>query len=128
MSRSVLAVTMTSESDAALAAALENSLPPRPYASPYPRMKVFCKILSVGRLVQKKGFDILLNALISLGEKEGPSIELVLAGDGPMRVELESLASRLPSSVQVEFLGETTNNRVMELMKLLKGSWLKGKI
>ena len=74
------------------------------------------KILSVGRLVQKKGFDILLNALISLGEKEGPSIELVLAGDGPMRVELESLASRLPSSVQVEFLGETTNNRVMELM------------
>ena len=74
------------------------------------------QILSVGRLVQKKGFDVLLNALTSLGTKGGPSIHLVLAGDGPMRVQLESLASSLPPSVEVEFLGETTNTRVMELM------------
>ncbi|MEE3327646.1 MAG: glycosyltransferase family 4 protein [Myxococcota bacterium] len=80
-----------------------------------PKGEVF-EILAVGRLVEKKGFAFLLAALASLGTKEGPSIHLTLAGDGPMRAELEERSTSLPSCVRVDFLGETANERVMELM------------
>jgi colanic acid/amylovoran biosynthesis glycosyltransferase len=51
------------------------------------------KLLFVGRLVEKKGLAVLLEALRTLGLD---NVELEVVGDGPLRANLESLASGLP--------------------------------
>jgi colanic acid/amylovoran biosynthesis glycosyltransferase len=56
------------------------------------------RILFVGRLVEKKGLAVLVEAMRSLPTS---GVELVVVGDGPSRSELERLASDLP----VRFLG-----------------------
>ena len=56
------------------------------------------RILFVGRLVEKKGLAVLLDALRGL-DRDG--IELRVVGDGPLRAELEERAASLP----VRFLG-----------------------
>jgi glycosyltransferase involved in cell wall biosynthesis len=56
----------------------------------------------VGRLVEAKGYDLLLEALAQL---EPPRPRLVVAGDGPDRAELEARAARLGIAADVEWLG-----------------------
>jgi glycosyltransferase involved in cell wall biosynthesis len=56
-----------------------------------------------GRLDQGKGVDVLLHAF-ALG-RDRPRPRLRLAGDGPTRASLETLASRLGVGERVEFLG-----------------------
>ena len=58
------------------------------------------RLLFVGRLVEKKGLAVLLDALRSLPG----TWSLDVAGDGPLRAELESRAQGLP----VRFLGRTS--------------------
>jgi len=60
------------------------------------------RILALGRCVEKKGFDVLLDALAMLSPH---AIELTLAGDGPLRARLEASARVLPASVSVRFPG-----------------------
>ena len=52
------------------------------------------RILYVGRLVEKKGTIYLLNAFAKISARIDDA-ELVIAGDGPLRSELQSYASRL---------------------------------
>lgn len=59
------------------------------------------KVLFVGRLTPIKGVDLLLEAL--RGRK---GVELVVAGDGEQRRELESLARRY--SINAKFVGRVT--------------------
>ena len=56
------------------------------------------RVLAVGRLVEKKGFDVLLAALRTAQSR----LELVIVGDGPERAILEAAAAGLP----VTFLGQ----------------------
>lgn len=58
----------------------------------------------LGRFVEKKGVDCLLHASARL-RAAGISHDLVLAGDGPLRGELERLAGALDLSDHVRFLG-----------------------
>lgn len=58
-------------------------------------------ILSVGRLVEKKGFDDLLRAFASMSQ---PS-RLVIVGDGPLRSVLDALSRHLSVSDRVRFVG-----------------------
>lgn len=51
------------------------------------------RVLAVGRLVDKKGFDVLLSALRNV-----PHAELTIVGDGPSRRSLEAAAAGLPVS------------------------------
>jgi glycosyltransferase involved in cell wall biosynthesis len=60
-------------------------------------------VISVGRLVYYKGFDVLIRAMASVRGK------LVIVGDGPLRGELESLAARLGVADKVVFAGEIDN-------------------
>lgn len=57
-------------------------------------------LLSLGRLHPAKGLDTLLHALVRV-----PRAHLWLAGDGPSRGELESLAVALGVAERVRFLG-----------------------
>jgi phosphatidylinositol alpha-1,6-mannosyltransferase len=62
-------------------------------------------LLSVGRLIPRKGVDTVLHALSALGVRY-PDLRYVIAGDGPERGRLELLAERLRISHKVRFLGE----------------------
>lgn len=57
-------------------------------------------VLALGRLHEKKGLDVLLHAMTRLDDAW-----LWLAGEGPLRGELESLAGRLGVALRVRFLG-----------------------
>jgi glycosyltransferase involved in cell wall biosynthesis len=59
------------------------------------------RLLFVGRLVEKKGVDVLIEAMSRL-----PEARLVVAGDGPDRAALEAQAQKLALSERVEFLGQ----------------------
>lgn len=66
-------------------------------------------ILSVGRLVPRKGLDIVLNALPSLLDIY-PRLQYWIAGDGPERVALGRLARTLRVDHAVSFLGELSHD------------------
>lgn len=57
-------------------------------------------ILALGRLHENKAFDVLIKALPTI-----PEAYVWLAGEGPLRAELELLASRLGVISRVRFLG-----------------------
>jgi glycosyltransferase involved in cell wall biosynthesis len=59
-------------------------------------------VLFVGRLVEKKGCEYLIRAMAQV-QAQHPEAELVIIGDGPLRSQLEQLATRLPGCYQ--FLG-----------------------
>jgi glycosyltransferase involved in cell wall biosynthesis len=73
--------------------------------SPTPRRRIEAplRILSVGRLVPKKGIDVLLEALARLKQR-GVAFACRIAGDGPERERLLRRARGLPPG-SVEFLG-----------------------
>jgi len=74
-------------------------------SAPIPRETLFTPpgaplLLAMGRLHENKAFDILLAALARL-----PNVYLWLAGDGPLRDQLEDEARRLGVKPRVRFLG-----------------------
>jgi glycosyltransferase involved in cell wall biosynthesis len=70
-------------------------------------------ILHVGRLVEKKGTVVLIEAFSRVAA-EFPDATLVVAGEGPLRARLERHASPLVERVQ--FLGAVSRERIAELM------------
>ena len=63
------------------------------------------RLLAVGRLVPKKGFDVLLDAVTAL---RGPW-QLTLVGDGPERDRLEGLVGARGLADRVHFAGSRTH-------------------
>jgi len=61
-------------------------------------------LLTVGRLVRRKGHDVTLRAL-SLLDGSQPAIRYQVVGDGPERARLERLALELGISDRVDFQG-----------------------
>ena len=72
-------------------------------------------LFSAGRLVRKKGFEYLIDALSKLGAMD---VVLVLAGDGDLRAELGARADRASVANRVRFLGNVDGlpNVVLEAM------------
>jgi glycosyltransferase involved in cell wall biosynthesis len=64
------------------------------------------RLLAVGRLVEKKGFDVLIHALARLGG----SLRLRIIGDGPLRGRLERAVGLTGLADRVE-LSETVTHR-----------------
>jgi glycosyltransferase involved in cell wall biosynthesis len=61
--------------------------------------------LYLGRLIKKKGIDILLKAFAQLTKETQLRVKLLIAGAGPERQTLEKLATQLGVSDKVIFLG-----------------------
>ncbi|MDB4957935.1 MAG: hypothetical protein JWO36_5504 [Myxococcales bacterium] len=59
---------------------------------------------SVGRLVEQKDYPTQFRGF-ALAARTDPRLRMVLAGDGPLRAELEQLAAELGIATRVAFLG-----------------------
>jgi glycosyltransferase involved in cell wall biosynthesis len=66
-------------------------------------------VLSVGKLVEGKGHDVVLRALQAL-----PNLDLVIVGEGPMRRALERLAADLDLRGRVRLTGEISHEALRE--------------
>ena len=62
------------------------------------------RILSIGRLVPKKGYEVLLRACALLAQR-GRQFELVIIGGGDLRPQLEALAGELGIADRVRMTG-----------------------
>ncbi|MEO8170250.1 MAG: glycosyltransferase, partial [Oxalobacteraceae bacterium] len=69
------------------------------------------RVVCVGRLCEQKGQLLLVNAVSQLARK-GLDIELVLAGDGEMRAELESLIAQRRLQGRVRITGWISSDQV----------------
>jgi glycosyltransferase involved in cell wall biosynthesis len=77
------------------------------------------RIGAIGRLVEKKGFDTLIKAVAIL-KAQGETIELQLAGDGPLFQQLQALALSLGlNSQDITFLGAIAHAEVPSFIKSL---------
>lgn len=72
-------------------------------------------IAAVGRLVEKKGFDVLLDALALL-LADGHQVDLVLIGSGVLEGALRAQAERLGLADRVTMLGGLPQHRVAEVV------------
>jgi len=80
-------------------------------ASPIP------KIGTLGRMVEKKGFDDLIRACGLLSERK-IAFNLEIAGDGPLQSDLQKLAGDGDLAKRVNFIGPLAHDRVP--------GWLQG--
>ncbi len=79
-------------------------------------VKSHYRIGTLGRLVETKGMDVVIRALAEL--KERPyRVELVVAGDGPLLLELKRLVVNLGLADRVCFRGGIPHNEV--------GAWMR---
>jgi glycosyltransferase involved in cell wall biosynthesis len=73
-------------------------------------------ILSVGRLVEKKGFDDLLQSAAMLRDR-GRAFQLRIVGEGPERASLERLRRDLGLADIVEFAGSRSQEDLIEIYR-----------
>lgn len=66
-------------------------------------------LLSVGSLIPRKGHELIIAALADL-----PDAQLLIAGSGPMRQELEKIAQEKNVASRVRFLGEIAHDALTD--------------
>ncbi len=66
-------------------------------------------ILFVGRLAEEKGVNILLHAMNQVVRKGFTELSLVIAGDGPLREDLQRMVNDLAITKYVRFIGSTSD-------------------
>lgn len=71
------------------------------------------RLLTVARLVEKKGVEYVLRAIAALPD---PDLVYTVLGDGPLRGELEDLAESLGIEDRVDFRGSADQATVREAM------------
>lgn len=81
------------------------------------------RFLFVGRLVEKKGVDTLLEAV-----KDVPEGRLVVVGDGPERSRLEARASQLGLLGRTQFLGQLGPARIADELRVAQALVVPSKV
>ena len=99
-------------------ATIPNGTPLREQRPPLPEPPT---VAFAGRLVPKKGADILIRAMATVVERL-PSARLLVAGDGPERPGLERLVGELGLGRQVTMTGHLAEP---ELEQRLRGVWVQ---
>jgi len=73
---------------------------------------------SLGRMVEKKGFDVLIRACEIL-KRKNISFKLQIAGGGPLKPELESLVNTLNLTGSIDFIDSISHKDVPDWIKNL---------
>ncbi len=73
------------------------------------------QLLCLGRLSDEKGFDLAISAFASLLDRY-PELQLSIAGDGPLRADLEQQAATLGVREAVKFKGLIEPKEIPKLM------------
>ena len=63
------------------------------------------RVLTIGRLIPRKGFQFLIRALPQIIEKAAHNFEIEIVGDGPYHGELLKLAENLGVASHIHFVG-----------------------
>ena len=71
-------------------------------------------VFALGRMVAQKGFDVLIEAF---ARAELRDADLIIAGDGPQRGALETLARSRGLGARVQFWGRANRTQVVQLMR-----------
>jgi len=71
-------------------------------------------LLTVARLEARKGIHLIIEMLPALREKH-PDLRYVVAGDGPAKASLESLARQINVTEAVQFAGDVSENQLAAL-------------
>lgn len=87
-----------------------------PRSSPPRQPGAVFKIASLGRMVEKKGFDVLIRA-VALLRQQGLQVELSLAGDGPLLSNMKLLAQHLCGLEAISFIGSLPHHKVADWMQ-----------
>ena len=74
-------------------------------------------IFFIGRLAEKKGVTYLLRSFAQL-KSDHPTITLIIAGDGPLKVELEQEAVLLGIGDRTQFIGYTSGKTKLDYLNL----------
>ncbi len=74
-------------------------------------------LISIGRIVPKKGFDVLIRALPTI-LRTAPHTHILIGGDGPQREELTRLAADLGVSDHVHLPGVILRDRVPNFLAI----------
>lgn len=70
------------------------------------------RIVSVGSLIPRKGYQQLLNAIAVIEPAIRPFVTII--GDGPLRAELTALSEHLGISDHIDFTGQLSHHQVFE--------------
>jgi len=73
-------------------------------------------VLSIGRLIEKKGFDDLIDACALLSARGVKDVRCAVVGDGPMRRSLLQKAEDL-NVRNIDFVGAKSQTEILELMR-----------
>jgi glycosyltransferase involved in cell wall biosynthesis len=73
-------------------------------------------ILYVGRLVERKGVEYLINAF-SVLRRETDDVTLLIVGEGPCRARLQDLANHISTSGAVHFLGRVEKEELATIYR-----------
>ncbi len=76
-----------------------------------PELSEPVRILTVGRLVEKKGYPVLLRAL-QLLKQQGIAFRSRIVGSGPLKKQLQMLRDELGLQEEVQFLGQMSQREV----------------
>lgn len=87
---------------------------PEEFAKPRAYQHSAPYILAMGRLVEKKGFDLLIRAFAQIAP-EFPQVHLLIAGDGEERSNLERLIDELQMRERVTLLGFADRDKTTAL-------------
>ena len=68
-------------------------------------------LLSVGRLVERKGFDMVIAAMVAI-RKQYPDVVCVIVGEGPYRARLEALITRYQLASVVRLVGSVSTEEL----------------
>jgi colanic acid/amylovoran biosynthesis glycosyltransferase len=76
-------------------------------------------VVSVGRLVEKKGFDTFIRAMALVRDRR-PEAKALIVGEGPERAALEALISELGLAGTVTMLGAKSHEQTLQLVERAK--------
>lgn len=92
-----------------------------PRCEPRPPLNAPPSICFAGRLTREKGIDVLLDAYEQV-RRRIPEVELLIAGDGPLRGEVEQRIGAMGESARVKLLGHLDRTF---LQQALAGAWVQ---